>query len=47
MATQVHHLVPRKERPDLAYAIDNLESLCVSCHSKESMRERHGSSGTA
>ena len=42
VATQVHHLIPRKERPDLEYAIDNLESLCASCHSKESMRERHG-----
>ncbi len=43
VATQVHHKISRKERPDLAYDIDNLESLCVSCHSKETMRGRNGS----
>ena len=43
VATQVHHKVPRKDRPDLSLVVENLESLCASCHSKESMRERHGS----
>ena len=35
-ATQVHHVVERKERPDLAYDMSNLRSLCASCHSAKS-----------
>lgn len=31
-ATMVHHIVPRSERPDLSLALDNLCSLCDSCH---------------
>ena len=43
VAVHVHHVQPRKARPDLAYNYDNLESLCIHCHSKESMTERlHG-----
>ena len=29
---EVHHLVPRALRPDLMYDLDNLETLCKSCH---------------
>lgn len=32
---QAHHIIDRKQRPDLAYCIENLESLCRSCHSTE------------
>jgi hypothetical protein len=31
-AVDVHHLIPRKERPDLAYEMANLQALCVPCH---------------
>lgn len=33
-ATIVHHVKPRREQPDLALDLDNLESLCDSCHSR-------------
>lgn len=35
-ATQVHHVKERRDRPDLAFTLSNLESLCISCHSKVS-----------
>jgi 5-methylcytosine-specific restriction protein A len=31
-ATDVHHKLERKDRPDLALDLDNLESLCKACH---------------
>lgn len=31
-ATEVHHRQPVNDRPDLALALDNLESLCWDCH---------------
>ena len=31
-ATQVHHIIELKERPDLAFDDDNLVSLCGMCH---------------
>ncbi|MEA4928576.1 MAG: HNH endonuclease signature motif containing protein [Candidatus Limiplasma sp.] len=34
-ATLVHHVIPRSERPDLALALDNLESLCADHHAKK------------
>ncbi len=33
-ATVVHHMIPLKERPDLATEMDNLESLCAICHNR-------------
>jgi 5-methylcytosine-specific restriction protein A len=33
-ASEVHHKIGRKLRPDLALDLDNLMSLCKSCHSK-------------
>lgn len=39
-ATEVHHLIPRKERPDLAYVPSNMQCLCKSCHSRISAEER-------
>lgn len=31
-ATMVHHIIPRKERPDLELCLDNLTSLCDQHH---------------
>lgn len=39
-ALHVHHVEERKDRPDLAYELSNLESLCVPCHG--TMRGKHG-----
>ncbi|RCS48509.1 HNH endonuclease signature motif containing protein [Bremerella cremea] len=34
MATEVHHKIDRKERPDLAFDFDNLEAMTKPCHSR-------------
>ena len=39
-AQEVHHVIPRRERPDLEYTWSNLQQLCKSCHSKLTARER-------
>lgn len=31
-ATEVHHILPVDDYPELALALDNLESLCWDCH---------------
>lgn len=31
-ATQVHHVIERLSRPDLAFDMSNLESICATCH---------------
>lgn len=33
-ATEVHHVVDRRERPELSYDPANLQALCVSCHNR-------------
>jgi 5-methylcytosine-specific restriction protein A len=33
-ASEVHHLIPRRRAPELAYRRDNLQALCSSCHSR-------------
>ena len=33
-ATMVHHVISRKERPDLELEISNLRSLCDICHNR-------------
>jgi 5-methylcytosine-specific restriction protein A len=38
-AQQVHHLKKAREFPELAYHMDNLQSICVWCHAKETQRE--------
>lgn len=35
VATEVHHIQPRNERPDLTFERSNLLPLCSSCHEKE------------
>lgn len=37
-ATQVHHVEERKDKPDLAYEWDNLESVCLPCHNAKRAR---------
>ncbi len=33
-ATTVHHKKTVETHPELAYDLDNLESLCTACHNK-------------
>lgn len=41
VAGEVDHVVGLAQRPDLAYTLENLASLCVSCHARKSAGERH------
>lgn len=34
-AMHVHHILERKARPDLAFEITNLQSLCPPCHGEK------------
>lgn len=34
VAQDVHHIVDRKEAPDLAYDVGNLASMAKACHSR-------------
>jgi len=38
---EVDHIKPRSERPDLSLSIDNLQTLCKSCHSRKTAREKN------
>jgi 5-methylcytosine-specific restriction enzyme A len=40
-AEQVDHIEPLVERPDLAMVLENLRSLCMSCHSRRTMTDQH------
>ena len=33
-ATIVHHVIPKEERPDLAFELSNLRSVCAICHNQ-------------
>ena len=53
-ATQVDHIKPLAERPDLVYVRSNLQGLCTSCHAQKTADERRsiglampGSKGTS
>lgn len=37
---EVHHKIPRHERPDLMYDADNCLTLCRSCHAKVTREEQ-------
>src|SRR6266849_1769702 len=39
-AEQVHHKLPVATHHELKMSWENLESLCASCHSKETAREQ-------
>ncbi len=39
MATEVHHVRPLEDYPDLALDLDNLESLCRRCHERTKHRK--------
>lgn len=41
-ATDVDHIAPRSDRPDLALAEHNLQPLCKRCHSVKTRREFNG-----
>lgn len=38
-ATDVDHIIPHKGDKKLFWAVDNLQPLCHSCHSKKTSRE--------
>ena len=44
LAKQVDHIIPLQAGGD-AFAMDNLQSLCVHCHAVKSARERRENSG--
>ena len=37
---EVHHLKPRRQFPELAYDLNNLEHLCKPCHSRKIRQEQ-------
>ncbi|WP_390844831.1 HNH endonuclease signature motif containing protein [Anatilimnocola floriformis] len=37
-ASEVHHIVKPNGNPELMYSLNNLKSLCKSCHSKRTQR---------
>ncbi|MBI6628275.1 HNH endonuclease [Pontibaca salina] len=36
---EIDHILPVRSHPELSFEIDNLQALCVSCHSKKTIRE--------
>jgi 5-methylcytosine-specific restriction protein A len=44
---EVHHLVPRRERPELAFELSNLQALCKSCHSRATLAASRAGGGGA
>ena len=41
-ATDVDHIIPHRGNPRLMYDVDNLQSLCHSCHSRKTVLEDGG-----
>ena len=39
---QVDHIKPRKEFPELALVLSNLQTLCKPCHSKKTILDTMG-----
>lgn len=37
----VHHVIHYQDRPDMAYHLDNLRTVCRSCHAKEHLYENN------
>lgn len=42
VATDIDHIIPRRDAPTRALDCANLQSLCASCHSMKSRRESQG-----
>lgn len=40
IATEVHHIIPLEQRPDLALELSNLRSLCRQCHEATKLRSK-------
>lgn len=40
VATEVHHIKPVDEFPELALDMDNLTSVCWNCHEKTKQRKK-------
>lgn len=45
LATEVDHVIPRCERPDLMWERGNLQGLCRGCHIEKTRRENRGEAG--
>lgn len=41
-ASEVDHIVPRRDAPNLAYERENLQPLCKPCHSRKTRAEMEG-----
>jgi 5-methylcytosine-specific restriction endonuclease McrA len=37
---EIHHKIPLRQAPDLAFDLGNLLSLCPTCHQQRTMAER-------
>jgi len=46
LARQVNHIKPLADFPELAFSMQNLASICTSCHAGVSMLERKGKDTT-
>ncbi len=40
VATEIHHKKDRQSSPEFEYDINNLQSLCKSCHSRHTVKEK-------
>src|SRR5450756_2332853 len=38
-ASQIDHIIPVAKQPELRLSLDNLQSLCETCHSKKTREE--------
>lgn len=38
LSAQTDHIIPRKERPDLAWEVSNWQGLCRACHTAKTRR---------
>ncbi len=46
-AQMVHHIIPRKQRPELSLVLENLESLCFRHHEEKHPERREKTKGDA
>ncbi|WP_409527069.1 HNH endonuclease [Rhizobium sp. P32RR-XVIII] len=37
---EVHHVIPVRQAPELAYSLGNLKTLCTDCHLQYTLAER-------